>query len=175
MQRNLAIVSGAFGPEGLPTWLPRLMAVLVIGAIAVIFAGSFSRVARAPLRRKARGPLAWAMLGAPLEGARAVAHFSGGVWDLLKGGANLKAPADEDLSRRYAELVAENLGQPGFCELILSVHDLDARRDLVFGLVREPFRRTLFPPPAPRAPDARKRSISPASLAITCSISFALR
>jgi hypothetical protein len=30
----------------------------------------------------------------------------------------------------------------------LTAHDLDARRDLVFGLVREPFRRTLFPPPA---------------------------
>ena len=148
VQRYLAIVSGAFGPEGLPTWLPRLIAVLVIGAIAVIFVGSFLAWRRAPLRRKARGPLAWAMLGAPLEGARAVAHFSGGVWDLLKGGANLKAPADEDLSRRYTELVAENLGQPGFCELILSVHDLDARRDLVFGLVREPFRRTLFPPPS---------------------------
>jgi hypothetical protein len=51
------------------------------------------------------------------------------------------------LSRRFGELLAENLGQPGFRELLLVVHDLDARRDLVFGLLREPFRRALFPPP----------------------------
>jgi hypothetical protein len=44
-------------------------------------------------------------------------------------------------------MLAENLGQPGFREVIVAVHDLDARRDLVFGLVREPFRRALFPPP----------------------------
>jgi hypothetical protein len=30
---------------------------------------------------------------------------------------------------------------------LLVVHDLDARRDLVFGLLRDPFRRALFPPP----------------------------
>jgi hypothetical protein len=148
VQRYLAIVSTAFGPAGLPTWLPRLMAFLVLAALAVIFIGSFLAWRRAPLRRRARGPLAWAMLGAPLEGEHAMAHFGGGLWDLLKGGANLKAPPDQDLSRRYSELVVENLGQPGFCELILTVHDLDARRDLAFGLVREPFRRTLFPPPA---------------------------
>jgi hypothetical protein len=148
MQRYVGLVSAAFGPGGLPTWLPRLIAVIVVGAIAALFIGSFVGWRRAPLRRRARGPLAWALLGAPLEGARAVAHFSGGLWDLLKGGASLKAPPSEDLSRRYSELVVENLGQPGFCELILSVHDLDARRDLVFGLVREPFRRTLFPPPS---------------------------
>jgi hypothetical protein len=31
--------------------------------------------------------------------------------------------------------------------LLLVVHDLDAHRDLVFGLLRDPYRRTLFPPP----------------------------
>ena len=31
--------------------------------------------------------------------------------------------------------------------MLLVVHDLDANRDLVFGLVRDPFRRALFPPP----------------------------
>jgi hypothetical protein len=66
---------------------------------------------------------------------------------LLRGGTSLKIPPRADLSRRFGELLAENLGQPGFRELLLIVHDLDARRDLVFGLVREPFRRALFPPP----------------------------
>jgi hypothetical protein len=65
----------------------------------------------------------------------------------LKGGAAIKTPQADDLSRRYAELLAENLGQPGFRELLLVVHDLDANRDLVFGLVRDPYRRMLFPAP----------------------------
>ena len=69
------------------------------------------------------------------------------MWRLLKGGAAIKTPEADDLSRRYAELLAENLGQPGFRELLLVVHDLDANRDLVFGLVRDPYRRMLFPPP----------------------------
>ena len=68
------------------------------------------------------------------------------------GGCSRAAPPSrrreaDDLSRRYAELLAENLGQPGFRELLLVVHDLDANRDLVFGLVREPYRRMLFPAP----------------------------
>ena len=69
------------------------------------------------------------------------------VWRLLKGSATIKTPEPEDLSRRYAELLTENLGQPGFRELLLVIHDLDAHRDLVFGLVRDPYRRALFPPP----------------------------
>jgi hypothetical protein len=56
------------------------------------------------------------------------------------------------LSRRFSELLNENLGQPGFSELLLTAHDLDARRDLVFGLVREPYRRALFPPPTATGP-----------------------
>ena len=79
--------------------------------------------------------------------ARAIHHATETVWRLLKGGAAIKTPEADDLSRRYAELLAENLGQPGFRELLLVVHDLDANRDLVFGLVRDPYRRMLFPPP----------------------------
>ncbi len=148
MQRYTALLSTAFSPAALPTWLPRLIAVVVMTAIAVLLVGSVLTWRRAPLRRRSRGPMAWAILGAPLEGTRATAHFSAGLWDLLKGGTSLKAPPAADLSRRFTELLSDNLGQPGFSELLLCVHDLDARRDLVFGLVREPFRRTLFPPPS---------------------------
>ncbi|HXG88360.1 MAG TPA: patatin-like phospholipase family protein [Vicinamibacterales bacterium] len=141
------LLAAAFGPGALPTWLPRLIAVIVIAALLTLVIGSVLAWRRAPLRRRSRGPVAWALLGAPLEGTAAAEHFTAGLWDLLKGGTALKAPANEDLSRRFAELLSENLGQPGFSELLLGVHDLDARRDLVFGLVREPYRRTLFPPP----------------------------
>ena len=57
------------------------------------------------------------------------------MWDLLRGAAQLKEPSPLELCRRFIELVAENLGQPGVRELLLAVHDLDAHRDLVFALV----------------------------------------
>jgi hypothetical protein len=141
-------LAAAFGPGALPTWLPRLIFVAVVGAVAALALGSVVAWRRAPARRRVRGPIGWALVGAPLDGLHAAAHFSDGLWDLLRGGTTLKSPSAPDLSRRYAELLAENLGQPGFSELLLAVHDVDARRDVVFGLVKEPFRRTLFPPPS---------------------------
>jgi hypothetical protein len=89
----------------------------------------------------------WHLLGSPIDATGAIQHATETVWRLLKGGASIKTPQAEDLSRRYAELLAENLGQPGFRELLLVVHDLDANRDFVFGLIREPYRRMLFPAP----------------------------
>jgi len=152
MQRYVALVSTAFNPAALPTWLPRLVTLVVVSGLLILALGSYLAWRRAPLRRRSRGSLAWAVLGAPLESTRAAQYFGDGLWDLLRGGTSLKTPAAGDLSRRYAELLTENLGQPGFSELLLTVHDLDARRDLVFGLVREPFRRTLFPPPGAAGP-----------------------
>jgi hypothetical protein len=145
-------LSSAFSPGALPTWLPRLVTLAVLIAVAILVAGSIMAWRRAPARRRMRGPIGWALLGAPLDGRRAAQHFSDGLWDLLRGGTSIKTPPSADLSRRYAELLTENLGQPGFSELLLTVHDLDARRDLVFGLVKEPFRRTLFPPPSSIGP-----------------------
>jgi len=65
------------------------------------------------------------------------------LWDLIRGAAQLGQPEPEDLARRYTELLVENIGQPGFRELLISAHDLDARRDLIFALVSEPRRRDL--------------------------------
>jgi hypothetical protein len=147
VEQYASLLVAAFAPAALPTWLPRLVALGVIAALIVVVAGGALAARLSPHRRRARGSGAWSLVSAPVDGSRAVRHFVTGVWDLLKGGASLKTPAPEDLSRRYSELLNENLAQPGFAELLLVVHDLDARRDLVFGLVREPFRRALFPPP----------------------------
>ena len=66
------------------------------------------------------------------------------------------------------ELLTENLGQPGFRELLLVVHDLDARQDAVFAFLAEAHR--------PRFPavsrlegirSAPRRSTCPASRATT--------
>ena len=146
------VLAAAFAPGALPTWLPRAIALTVIIAIVVLIVGAIAAARATPLRRRSRRRSGWALIGAPLDSGRAIQHFVTGLWDLLKGGASLKTPAAADLSRRFSELLNENLGQPGFCELLLAAHDLDARRDMVFGLVREPYRRALFPPPSAAGP-----------------------
>jgi hypothetical protein len=143
----LALLTQAFSPPALPTWIPRLATVLAIAALVVLGAGAWLAWMQSTLYRRARGSRLWALLGSPLDAGVAIRQATETVWRLLKGGAAIKTPNTDDLSRRYAELLAENLGQPGFRELLLVVHDLDAHRDLVFGLVRDPFRRALFPPP----------------------------
>ncbi|MBY0495468.1 MAG: hypothetical protein K2Y23_14745 [Cyanobacteria bacterium] len=137
----------AFSPGALPTWIPRLAALCSTLALIALGTGAWLAWWRSPLYRRATGSRLWTLLGSPVDAGAAIHHATETVWRLLKGGAAIKTPHAEDLSRRYAELLAENLGQPGFRELLLVVHDLDANRDLVFGLVRDPYRRMLFPPP----------------------------
>ena len=137
----------AFSPPGLPTWIPRLASLLAAAAVIVLAGGAWLTWWRSPLHRRTAGNRAWALLGSPIDADRAINRSIEAVWRLLKGGAAIKTPEPQDLSRRYAELLTDSLGQPGFRELLLVVHDLDAHRDLVFGLLRDPYRKALFPPP----------------------------
>jgi hypothetical protein len=149
-------LSGAFAPPALPTWIPRLATLFSVAALMVLGIGAWLAWWRSALYRRSTGSRLWTLLGSPIDAARAIEHATETVWRLLKGGASIKTPEADDLSRRYSELLAENLGQPGFKELLLVVHDLDANRDLVFGLVRDPYRRMLFP--APGAVSASRRA-----------------
>ena len=92
------------------------------------------------------------------------------MWDLVRGAAQLKQPTPADLARRYAEMLAENIGQPGFRELLdRACTTSTPHRDLVFALVAEPRRRDLIRRPtsdgrggAPRRgvrPGRRRRAI----------------
>ncbi len=81
------------------------------------------------------------------------------MWDLVRGAAQLKQPAPAELGRRYAEMLAENLGQPGFRELLIAVHDVDAHRDLVFALVGDERRRDLIRRPTTEAAEARRAEV----------------
>jgi hypothetical protein len=135
----LRFTQAAFAPDALPTWLPRL-AVLVLGAVAAMACVSGWMGA---MRRSVRGPFWWRAVRAPLSSAEATAHTWQAMWDLVRGATPLKQPPAAELGRRYMELVGENIGQPGFRELVLVVHDLDARRDLTFALVAESRRRGL--------------------------------
>jgi patatin-like phospholipase len=135
----LAFTERAFAPDALPTWLPRLV-VLVLGVsgLAAILGGWLDRD-----RRRGRGPFWWRTIRAPISAEPIVDRCWMIMWDLVRGAARLKQPRRVDLARRYAELLVDNLGQPGFRELCIVVHDLDARRDLVFALVSEQRRREL--------------------------------
>jgi hypothetical protein len=143
----LTFLSFAFAPEALPSWIPRLALLLCTAALTALGVGAWLARFQSPLYRRSSGSWLWTLLGSPLDAGVAINQATEAVWRLLKGSATIKTPDARDLSRRYAELLLENLGQPGFRELLLVAHDLDAHRDLVFGLVRDPFRRALFPPP----------------------------
>jgi hypothetical protein len=137
--RFLAFLQAAFSPEALPTWLPRIVVLVLTLAAAAAFVGGWL----GDSKRRKRGWIWWRAVRPPLSSKSAVAHCWSVVWDLLRGAAQLKQPSEAELGRRYAEVLSENLGQPGFRELVFTVHDLDARRDLVFALVAEDRRRDL--------------------------------
>jgi hypothetical protein len=86
------------------------------------------------------------------EPARAM--FTTAIWELIRGAAPAEQPSRTALGRRYAEVLLENLGQPGFSELVVVAADLDARRDIVAALLREPYRGEFL---APR-PERDRRS-----------------
>ena len=151
----LRLAQSAFAPQALPTWLPRLV-VLVLGAAAlvVVLSGAI-----AGGRRTLRGRPWWRAVGSPLGSREATEHCWRMMWDLLRGATELKRPRPTELGRRYTELLGDNLGQPGFCELLFAVHDLDAHRDLVFALVAESRRRDLIRRPTIEAADRRRAEV----------------
>ena len=133
-----------FEPTILPVYLPRLVLVAVLVLLVLLVGGAVGGVIRARTRRRARGALWWWLLATPLNVSRVVAWFSSGLWQIMRGATRIAKPSSDDLGQRYAELLAENLGQPGFRELLLVTHDIDARRDMVFALLADPHRRSFF-------------------------------
>lgn len=144
----------AFAPGALPTWLPRLVLLVLTVAAGVALADGWGSDARRP-----RGALWWRALRAPLSATGAIRQTWRVMWDLVRGAAPLKQPAPAELARRYTELLAENIGQPGFCELLLTVHDIDARRDLVFALLGDARRRDLIRRATAAGGEARRAEV----------------
>jgi hypothetical protein len=129
-----------------PPWTQRLPAIAlgvsVIGIAACVVAARW----RGPATRRAEGAWWWRLLGAPVDAAFAHRLFARSIWNVIKGVTPIDQPASVALSRRYTELLQENLGQPGYRELVIVATDLDARRDLVAALLREPFRQAFLAP-----------------------------
>lgn len=144
----------AFAPNALPTWLPRLVFLTLGSAGAIAGVNGWLR-----LSRRGRGAAWWRLVPSPLSAESAVTRCWGVLWDLLRGAAQLKQPGRRDLAKRYGEVLADNLGQPGFRELLIVAHDLDAHSDLVFALVAEARRRDLFRRPTSEAADLRRAEL----------------
>ena len=151
----LRVVQAAFAPAALPTWLPRLVLLLIAAAGAIALADGWIGGAGRPVR----GPLWWRAVRAPLSSSAAVDHTWSVMWDLVRGAAQLAQPTPVELGRRYAEMLSENIGQPGFRELLVAVHDADAHRDLIFALVAEHRRRDLVRRPTSALADARRAEV----------------
>ena len=129
-----AQTANAFAGPGLPTVVPRLvmLVVMMIGAML-----AFAMMARPAMgmARAARGRWWWRLVSSPLDVAPLRTAAFRSAWDLVRGAATSTRPSPAVLSRRYAEVLAENMGQPGCRELMLAVTDLDARRDIVGALL----------------------------------------
>ena len=156
-------IEALFTPASLPTIIPRLALLAILTAIAiVVMAAGISQV-RTRRRRRSR---LWGMgraVGGPLTSATLGERCIGQLWNLIRGAAPLATPDPAELGRRYLELLTENLGQPGFRELLLTVHDMDARRDLVFALLGLKSRARFFN--RPNAPDNGARQMEAFDLA----------
>jgi len=139
--RYAALVGRAFEPDFLPTIVPRLALLTIALVMVILVSEALREVAHRGDRRLEKGPWWGRVLGTPWSARHALDVFRDALWKFLRGASRLKQPSVPDLSRRYVEVLADNLGQPGFRELIVIAHDLDARHDLVFALLADPFRQ----------------------------------
>jgi len=135
----------AFAGENLPTIVPRLVTVVLAVLLAVLAIGG-ALAGRTLGTRRAERRWWWRIAGTPLEAEAARDRVASAVWDLIRGAAPIPRPPRSVLGRRYADVLAENLNQPGFRELLVVATDLDARRDVVGALLSEGYRRSFLGP-----------------------------
>jgi hypothetical protein len=152
LEAGRALVSGysswlqfAFAGENLPTFVPRL-AVVALSAIVLVLVIGGVVAGRAIRSRRAERGWWWRVVAAPFDAQQACDRFVDAIWELIRGAAPVARPSTTALGRRYAEVLSENLGQPGFRELLVVATDLDARRDVVASLLAEPYRQSFLAP-----------------------------
>ena len=100
-----ALVGSAFGPNGLPAWLPRLALIIVLSLAGAIAVAALVNTRLLPARRRQRGGFWWAALAAPMGDGNAAAYFRAGLWELIRGGAKIRQPDTKSTrsSRRPAD------------------------------------------------------------------------
>lgn len=143
------LTAPAAGALGLPIdrLRPSLVSVALLLALLVTLAGGGALMDRpGRSRRRTRGRPWWRLIGAPLDVDPVRRAFTSTLWQLIRGGSPTARPGSSEIGRRYAEVLAENLGQPGFREVMVVVTDLDARLDLVAALLGAPYHREFVAP-----------------------------
>ena len=133
----LALVAAPY----IPLTITRVAFGVWGALIAALVAAMVIAERRNPSRRRATGSWWWRVAGAPLDGQAARDLFAGAVWTLIHGAAPEARPSTAAAGRRYAEVLAEGLGQPGFRELMVIATDVDTRRDVIAAMLREPHRQ----------------------------------
>ncbi|MGE3842377.1 MAG: patatin-like phospholipase family protein [Vicinamibacterales bacterium] len=141
MDRWYGATAFVVGPSMLASVVPRLVTLAFLVAVGTAFALYVRAKMRAGPARHTRGALWWHVLGAPLDGEGALHWALQAFWRFVRGATTIAQPADDDLGRRYAELLGESLGQPTYRELMIAAHDLDSRRDIVFAHVSDSWRK----------------------------------
>jgi hypothetical protein len=123
------------------------VAALVLAFVAAAVIAGTIGVARSQrqVRRRAAGNPWWDVGGTPFDATGAIRVFSETIWQLIRGASRDPRPP-QDAGRRYADVLADSLGQPGFRELMIVATDLDAHGDVVAALLREPYRRDFIAP-----------------------------
>jgi hypothetical protein len=95
----------------------------------------------------------------PLDARPARKRLSHALWEVARGSAiSGDPPSESELGRRYVALLAENLGQPGFRELILRTADLETGKVLPFVLLHDAA-RAAFASTRARGPRSRLEGI----------------
>jgi hypothetical protein len=127
------ILEWLFSPPILPTVMPRALVLVLLAVVAVLVASAM-RAAPSDGGRRTAGGWWWRLFGAPLDGAEPGATVGAAIRGIVQGG---RAGGDRaaEVGRGYVTMLTENLGQPGFRELVIGLHDLDARRDVVGALL----------------------------------------
>lgn len=129
-----------FDPPILPTILPRLLVLAVLTIAAVLAVAAVQSARRERSRRRVVGAFWWRLIASPLDATEPSATAVETLWRLVRGASSEPRPAMAEIGRRYVDVLADNFGQPGFHEVLVAVHDLDARQDLVGAVLAAPAR-----------------------------------
>lgn len=129
-----------FAPPLIPTIVPRTIVLAVLIGLVILAVAAVRAAGQERLRRRIGGAFWWRLVGAPLDASEPAASLVDTLWQLVRGASHAPRPAPAEIGRRYVDLLTDNFGQPGFCETVIAVHDLDGRRDLVGAVLPEALR-----------------------------------
>jgi hypothetical protein len=135
------LVGLLFDPPVLPTIVPRLTMLGLLCCAGVLAVSAWRTRRQNRGRRRTKGGLLWDLLGHPLDGREPDRLMLDAFWRITRGASDAAAPGRHEMGRQYVELVTENFGQPGFRELLVAVHDLDAKRDVALAILSSSFQQ----------------------------------